>query len=275
MTETENRLPALVARLADYERRLGDFNARVEHEKLEAMKELAYGASHEINNPLANIAVRAQTLLKDESDPERGRKLAAIHRQAMRAHEMIADLMLFARPPKLNPVTCDPRELAHQVVSELIEIAVEQNTELICEVCDGAIVVQADATQLAVAMHALVTNALEATGEGGQVCVAVRQREIEGERWAEISVRDDGPGISDSVRERMFDPFFSGREAGRGLGFGLSKCWRIVSDHGGRIVVGRPAHGGAEFTILLKAAGALRAPQLNHRYESYRSTPND
>ena len=67
-----------------------------------ALKELAYGASHEINNPLANIAARAQTLLEDEPDPERRRKLTAIHRQAMRAHEMIADLMLFARPPKLE-----------------------------------------------------------------------------------------------------------------------------------------------------------------------------
>jgi signal transduction histidine kinase len=250
--EIEFRLPALVARLAAYERRLVDFNARLEHEKLEAVKELAYGASHEINNPLANIAVRAQTLLRDESDPERSRKLAAIHRQAMRAHEMIADLMLFARPPKLNFETCDLRQIARQVAGELGEIAADQDTELSLDLTMASIEVQADQTQLAVAIHALVTNALEATGEGGHVRVSVRKTEIGDELLAEISVRDDGPGVSEKIRERMFDPFFSGREAGRGLGFGLSKCWRIVTDHGGRVVVERPASGGAEIAILLK-----------------------
>jgi C4-dicarboxylate-specific signal transduction histidine kinase len=64
-------------------------------------------------------------------------------------------------------------------------------------------------------------------------------------------VRDDGPGISDAVRHHLFDPFFSGREAGRGLGLGLSKCWRIVTDHGGQMVVANPGSGGAEFSILL------------------------
>jgi C4-dicarboxylate-specific signal transduction histidine kinase len=52
----------------------------------------------------------------------------------------------------------------------------------------------------------------------------------------------------------MFDPFYSGREAGRGLGFGLSKCWRIVTDHGGQVVVHCPAGGGAEVSILLPLA---------------------
>jgi C4-dicarboxylate-specific signal transduction histidine kinase len=52
----------------------------------------------------------------------------------------------------------------------------------------------------------------------------------------------------------LFDPFFSGREAGRGLGFGLSKCWRIVTDHGGQVVVQRPAGTGAEIDILLPLA---------------------
>ena len=73
--EIEWRLPALAAKLRDCERRLADFDRRLEHEKLESLKELAYGASHEINNPLANIAARAQTLLEDEPDPERQRKL--------------------------------------------------------------------------------------------------------------------------------------------------------------------------------------------------------
>ncbi len=95
-----DEINAKLARLDELERR---FDAAVQHAKLEAMKELAYGAGHEINNPLANIATRAQTLLRDETNPERRRKLAAINAQAFRAHEMIADLMLFARPPQMRP----------------------------------------------------------------------------------------------------------------------------------------------------------------------------
>ena len=64
-------------------------------------------------------------------------------------------------------------------------------------------------------------------------------------------VRDTGPGIPAHVRPHIFDPFFSGREAGRGLGLGLSKAWRIVTSHGGTLSVESPETGGAVFTIEL------------------------
>ncbi len=90
-------LTAKLARLQELET---EFNAAVERAKITAVYNLAYGLSHEFNNPLANISSRAQALLADEKDPERRRKLAAINAQAFRAHEMIADLMLFAKPPR-------------------------------------------------------------------------------------------------------------------------------------------------------------------------------
>jgi signal transduction histidine kinase len=228
-----------------------EFEERLEREKLAALMELAYGAGHEINNPLANIAARAQTLLEDETDPERRRKLLAIHRQAMRAHEMIADLMLFARPPQLEIAAADLRQIVREVVDGERDLAAERAIELVCEAGDAPISVQVDATQLAVAIAAVIVNAIEAVGEQGRVVVIAREW-CEGDvRSAEVIVRDNGPGISPTVRRHLFDPFFSGREAGRGLGFGLSKCWRIVTDHGGRIVVNNLEGGGAEFTILL------------------------
>ena len=66
-----------------------------------------------------------------------------------------------------------------------------------------------------------------------------------------LSVPDTGPGIPPEIRPHIFDPFFSGREAGRGLGLGLSKAWRIVELHGGTLAVDSPAGGGAVFTIAL------------------------
>jgi signal transduction histidine kinase len=228
-----------------------DFAARLEREKLASLVELAYGAGHEINNPLANIAARAQTLLPGETDPERRRMLIAIHRQAMRAHEMIADLMLFARPPKLEMAAIDLRLLVRELVDERHELARERSIELRCEVGEASIEVEADATQLGVAIGAVITNAIEAVGRDGNVHVSAHEWGGGGMRSAEVVVRDNGPGISEHVRRHLFDPFFSGREAGRGLGFGLSKCWRIVTDHGGQVVVNNVESGGAEFTILL------------------------
>ena len=69
-----------------------------------------------------------------------------------------------------------------------------------------------------------------------------------------IDICDDGPGITPQQRQHLFDPFYSAREAGRGLGLGLSKAWRIVSNHGGRIVVESVPGQGARFTVFLPAA---------------------
>jgi signal transduction histidine kinase len=243
------RLPAIISALAAVERQNAEFERRLEHEKLEALKELAYGASHEINNPLANIAARAQTLLDDEAEPDRRRRLEAIHRQAMRAHEMIADLMLFARPPKLQRMPCDLASVVERVVAEFRDLASENDVELLFQHAEPEVIqLSVDATQLGVAIAALVKNAIEASG--GEVRVSVR-RESVADRWlAEVLIADNGPGISAQVRRHMFDPFFSGREAGRGLGFGASKAWRIVTDHGGQVIVRNPSHG-AEVAIQL------------------------
>jgi hypothetical protein len=223
------------------------FAAAVEAAKREALYQFAYGLSHEINNPLANIASRAQTLLIDERDPERRRKLATINQQAFRAHEMIADLMLYARPPEPVLAAVDLVPIADQIAAELQPVAVEQGTTLVRESSAGPLAIQADATQLGVALRALVQNALEALRVGGRVQIGVRAEPT----FAVLSVADSGPGIPAEHLPHLFDPFFSGREAGRGLGLGLCKAWRIAELHGGSIQVDLPPTGGAIFSLRL------------------------
>lgn len=223
----------------------------LERQKLDALKELAYGASHEINNPLANIAARAQTLLKDELHPERRRALEAIHQQAMRAHEMISDLMLFARPPRIVCEEVDLNVLANQVAHRLAQTAAARDIELTLTPANDPVRIFADPEQLTVALLAVCTNAVEAVGQNGKVSMIVRSETVEGASWGVCEISDTGPGISPEIREHLFDPFFSGREAGRGLGFGLSKCWRIVTQHGGKITVSSQPVQGAMFTIYL------------------------
>ncbi len=241
-------LPAdVVARLARLDVLERQFEQVVEQAKLAALKEFAYGAGHEINNPLANISARAQTLLKDECDPERRRKLSAINAQAFRAHEMIADLMLFARPPQLKLQPLQLPALIDDLIATLVDEANRHRVQ-IARVANGPLrPISADATQFTVAIRALVCNALEAIGLDGKIAIELSQTA----QLTTIVVRDDGPGIPPEIRPRIFDPYFSGREAGRGLGFGLSKAWRIVTAHGGTLEVAANQPRGAVMRIQL------------------------
>ena len=229
-----------------------DFQRRLEIEKLEALAEFAAGAGHEINNPLAVIAGRAQLLLRGERDPERRRELAVINGQAMRIHEMIADLMLFARPPRLQRADCDLAALVASLVAEIQPKAIERDIELLLDVPSEPLVILVDTIQLSIVLKAIVDNALAVLRPSGTINIVVRQTGGNGrEAEAEVVIRDTGPGISPEVRRHLFDPFYSGRGAGRGLGMGLAKCWRIVTNHRGRIDVESSPGQGAAFTIRL------------------------
>jgi signal transduction histidine kinase len=123
---------------------------------------------------------------------------------------------------------------------------------------------EADAVQLKVALFAIGTNSLEALAGGGQVRIGADVSDADGPtRSVTIWIHDTGPGVSSHARHHLFDPFFSGREAGRGLGFGLSKAWRIVDLHGGDITVESKADSGTTFRVRLPERApdeARRAP---------------
>jgi signal transduction histidine kinase len=240
-------LPALASRMARLEQLDRRFHETLEREKLDAMAELAAGAGHEINNPLTIITGRAQLFLRDETDPERRREAAVIVAQVKRAHEMIADMRLFARPPQPEPQSIDLAGLVDGVLAELAPQAAERACAILRVGDSGPLGVEADPAQVKVAVHALVRNALEAIGHGGQVEVELEADDA----WAAVRVADNGPGIAPEHRQHIFEPFFSARQAGRGLGMGLSKCWRIVTQHGGRIEVDSRPGQGAVFTIRL------------------------
>ena len=246
-------LPRLAAALAEGDPVPSDFSERLEAAKLEAMAEFAAGAGHEINNPIAVIAGRAQLLLDGESNPQRRRELAVINTQAMRVYEMIADMMLFARPPRPKLARCDLVILAQKVMSEVATKAAERQIEISLETADAPAVIDADANQLAVALRAICDNALAAVERGGRTVVRVSRRcDAQGDHVT-IAVADNGCGVSHEVREHIFDPFYCGRPAGRGLGMGLAKAWRIIANHQGRIDVESQPGQGATFTIVLPA----------------------
>jgi len=273
------RLSELVQTLARRNELETRFDQCLETEKLEAMAELAAGAGHEINPPLAIISGRAQLFLRDEHDPERRHELAAINRQAIRVHEMIADMMLFARPEPPQPVPLDVAPWLDELATEIQIEAETRRTTLTLDLDSTPLLTVADPIQLAVAVRAVCINALEALGKGGRVAISAGRVEPQNSTdhapgidsianpdntadktqalGIEIVIRDDGPGIATDVRRHLFDPFYSGRLAGRGLGLGLAKCWRIITNHGGSIEVDSPPEGGAVFRIRLPTTEPL------------------
>ena len=218
---------------------------------LAAMAEFCHGAGHEINNPAAAILGRVALLSRRYDDPELRRELRTIARQALRVRDMIADALLFADPP---PVRAEPVDLAEVVggaLDGLREHAADAGCELATDLAPAPL--EADPVMLAAAVAALGRNALEAGAD------RLRFRGRSSPAGVRLWVTDDGPGFSEADRRHAFSPFYSGRQAGRGLGFGLPKCWRVVTLHGGTLRV-RSRPGATVFRAALPPKPPPAAP---------------
>lgn len=208
-------------------------------ERLEALAEFAAGAGHEINNPLATIIGRAQQLLRDETDPQRRQSLAIIATQAYRVRDMIGDVMTFARPPAPERRSFDTVAQCRSVIERLADPLTAGRCRVEWDGVDAA-QINADPAQFSVVISELVRNAITALQPtGGSIQITV----IATEQGVDVAVTDHGKGFTPTEREHAFDPFFSGRQAGRGLGFGLGKAARIVALHGGTIAINSPPGG--------------------------------
>ncbi len=219
---------------------------------LEAMAEFAAGAGHEINNPLGSILGQTQILLKSEHSTERKQAFETIGAQAWRVRDMIGNSMLFARPPQPQKKNINLVEVVQQTLAPCDRSAADAGVEIHFATTADVIDVVADRTQLSTLIAQLVRNAVESlrgADQDGRVSVTLRD---DLPNTVELSVVDDGPGIvSDEVRRHLFNPFYSGRSAGRGLGFGLCLAWQIVRMHGGIILHETPKTGGAAFHVAL------------------------
>lgn len=219
---------------------------------LNAMAEYAAGAGHEINNPLASILGQSQLLLKSEQSPETRQAIETISVQALRIRDMIGNSMLFARPPAPSVSRFNLVELAQQTLVPLNSIAAECGIEIRLASTSDAIEIVADRTQVSTLIAQLVRNSIESlrsAKQTGEISVTLHDDQP---GTVEMCVADNGPGAADpTIRRNLFNPFYSGRSAGRGLGFGLCLAWQIVRIHRGMLIYHTPTEGGAAFHAAL------------------------
>lgn len=217
-------------------------------DELAVLAEFAAGAGHEINNPLSTILGRVELVLRRLNDQpssgaaaEMSRDLRVIAGQAQRIRDMIGDLMLFARPPKLRCEVVDLRELAWQAARPFQTTADERRITLNLPSNDPPAPIAADPVQVKVVIAELLRNAFESLDSSGSVTLRIAATPTSRTR---LVVEDTGRGLTSYERQHLFHPFYSGRNAGRGLGFGLCKCWRILAEHGGDIEIRPRTEGG-------------------------------
>ena len=240
----ERRLGAIVTALRQ---QVGHEETRLQNEKLEALAEFAAGAGHELNNPLAVIVGRAQLLLGRTHDAETERSLRIILGQAQRTHRILRDLMFVARPPAPRPRACRPSEILRACLSGFQEECDARGIRLHGELDGGESPAWSDPESLGHLAEILVRNAIQATPSGGKVQVRSGVQGGDLKWW----FCDSGKGISPGEGAHLFDPFFCGRQAGRGLGLGLSRAGRIVAQAGGTLRWSSANGQGTVFEVQL------------------------
>lgn len=226
------------------------WDAQLHEAKLQSLVEFAAGAGHEINNPLAAIRGRTHQLFESESDPQRRQLLQTIGAQVYRIRDMIGDTMLFAAPPQLKLKRIALNQLLEKLIFQFLEEFRSRHISLWGN-REDQIEFDADETQLSVVICELLRNALQAVEEHGRIEIDCETSSLDGRPVVMLRIRDNGCGLSPEQRRHCFDPFYSGRQAGRGLGFGLSKCWRIITSHGGTLSATQTATGMTEFVVVL------------------------
>ncbi len=222
-------------------------------EKLASLGQLAAGVVHELNNPLTSISVYSDYLLaKYDREPAASGDVEKIRRIVDATGRMLRftrDLVAYARPSEDAPLTVSINEVIEQSVGFCEHVLTQTSTRLIMELGDDAGEVLAVPEQLQQVFVNLVTNACQAL-EPGQGTVRVVTRSL-GRLGVAILVEDDGPGIPERNRERIFEPFFSTKRDGGGTGLGLAIVRNIIHQQGGSIEVESQLGRGTRFTIRL------------------------
>lgn len=225
-------------------------------ERLSALGDAAKVVSHEVRNPIGAI-INAVSVLKKTTrgDGDGNGLLGMIEEEALRLDGIVRDLLELARPLDPRPIPVATDELSERV--RAFVFGRDEGKRLDLSVSSDVEAVHADPPLILLALENLLRNAIQASPPGGRIEVTIRDR---GERTL-VAVEDEGPGIPAEDQHRLFEPFYTTRAKGTGLGLAVVK--RVAEVHGAWLRVTRGALGGARFE--LEFPGPALAPAANER----------
>lgn len=229
----------------------------VERERLAAIGELSAIVAHEVRNPLAVIYNSMSALSRDLSpSPQAAALLAIINEECERLNAIVGDLLDFAKPVTPMIQLLELSALVDETLERIRALPLSEGIQLRVDLSGAPLRIPVDSHMFRQALFNLSVNAIQAIAKtGGEMrIVGTRGIHPNGEAWWGIEVQDSGPGLSDDIKDRVFQPFFTTRAAGSGLGLALVK--RFAESHHGTIAAGNAAKGGAVFTLRLPLVDA-------------------
>jgi signal transduction histidine kinase len=216
-------------------------------QQLAAVGELAASIAHEVRNPLAVIVNATASLRHGRIGPEdRQTLLGIVEEEVARLNGLVTDLLRFARPLSVERDDIDLRDLVARVVAFLGD---EYRIETFLDTTAGADQAFADPALLQLALENLIQNACQAMPEGGTIRVSSEASTLAGATCLRLEVADDGIGMAADVVQRAFDPFFTTRPRGNGLGLPIVQ--RITHAHNGEITIDSKPGAGTRIALLI------------------------
>lgn len=216
---------------------------------MSAMGALVAGVAHEVRNPLFSMSSMLEAYADELTTPDLKALASELHQQIARLTNLMRELLEFGRPVTVTPVPDSLAQLIDEVVNSRSRAAAEANVTLRSTVNGALPPVPMDRSRLRQVFENLVDNAMQHAPAVRNVSISAAQIADAGRTWVECKIEDDGRGFAASDLGQVFEPFFTRRE--RGIGLGLSIVQRIVEEHGGRVTAGNRAEGGAVITVRL------------------------
>ncbi|NMB75818.1 MAG: PAS domain S-box protein [Myxococcales bacterium] len=257
-------------RRAQEERRLLEERLR-QAEKMEAIGQLAGGIAHDFNNHLGGIMGAADCLRLDAPEGSQSQKLAElVVTAAKRAADLTRQLLVFSRRQEPHKTPLQARWLVEETVA-LLRPGLPPDVAVRIEAAEPDLWISGEVAHLESALLNLGINARDAVGKKGEIVFSIRQHRLEREEgcaggvtlppgsYVGISVRDTGEGMSEETQHKLFTPFFTTKQPGKGTGLGLAAVFGVVSSHGGGIRVESRVGQGSCFDVFLPAHEPIAA----------------
>ncbi|MBI5204076.1 MAG: HAMP domain-containing protein [Nitrospirae bacterium] len=242
LSEGFNRMAANLEKMRSMEERL------YQSERLAAIGKFAAGIAHEINNPVGNVIGIAKLRLKNTEDTAAREDLESIIKDSGRCASIIKDLLVYSRqaPPKKELTAINT--LIDGAVKTINHQADSRNIEIVRESDAGLLDIRVDPLQMSQVLGNILLNAVQSIESSGKIII---KTSVTSDNIAEISISDNGIGIEDAVKDKIFYPFFTTKAVGEGTGLGLAISYGIVQNHGGEIIAESGKEHGSTFRIRL------------------------